>query len=156
MKWILPLLLVMSLPSHSTPLSIQMTNGKFVTLTYEQMTQDLPSNSFKTKLPWYKEPKTYTGVLVTDLLRYLDEQNDDVDSVSFVALNDYAANSKMEYILKYEPIISYKKNNKRMKIRNKGPYWLVFNVDKYPEIDNDIFYTQMVWQIDEIIIHSKP
>ncbi|WP_295895263.1 hypothetical protein [uncultured Vibrio sp.] len=156
MKWIFPLLLLLSFNSHATPLVIRLADNSAVTLSYEQISKEIPTNSFKTKLPWYEEPNAFTGMLVTDLISYLGKQPSDVTNVSFIALNDYAASSTIEDILKYEPIIAYKMNKNKMKIRNKGPYWLVFNVDKYQEIDNDIFYTQMVWQIDEIIIHSKP
>ena len=78
---------------------------------------------------------------------------EDTLAVSFIALNDYAASTTIENILKYDPIVAYKMNGEKMKVRNKGPYWLVFNLDKYPEIDNTAFHSQMVWQIDEIKIH---
>ncbi|MEZ9231071.1 molybdopterin-dependent oxidoreductase [Vibrio amylolyticus] len=156
MKWIFPLLLFISFSSHATPLVIRLSDTSAVTLTYTKISKEIPSNSFKTELPWYEESNTYTGIRVTDLISYLGKQPSDVSAVSFIALNDYAASTTIDDILQYDPIIAYKMNEKKMKVRNKGPYWLVFNVDKYPEIDNDIFYTQMVWQIDEVIIHSKP
>ena len=80
----------------------------------------------------------------------------DTTSVSFIALNDYSASVTIENIMKYEPIIAYKMNGKKMKVRNKGPYWLVFNLDKFPEIDNTTFHSQMVWQIGKIMIHRSP
>ncbi|MEZ8824197.1 molybdopterin-dependent oxidoreductase [Vibrio amylolyticus] len=156
MKWIFPLLLLISFSSHATPLVIRLSDTSAVTLTYAQISKEIPSNSFKTELPWYEEPNTYTGIRVTDLISYLGKQPSDLSAMSFIALNDYAASTTINDILQYDPIIAYKMNEKKMKVRNKGPYWLVFNLDKYPEIDNDIFYTQMVWQIDEVIIHSKP
>ncbi|MGF1697093.1 hypothetical protein L4D20_17830 [Vibrio kyushuensis] len=156
MKWIFAILLFLSFSSQATPLVVRLADDTTVTLSFEQISQEIPASSFTTKLPWYKEAKSYTGVRITDLANYIDKQTDSIESVSFIALNDYAANTNIKDILEYDPIIAYMMDEKKMKIRNKGPYWLVFNVDKYPEIDNDVFYTQMVWQIDEVIIHSKP
>ncbi|MCK6264026.1 hypothetical protein KP803_12165 [Vibrio sp. ZSDE26] len=156
MKWIFSILLLLSFSSQATPLVIRLADDSSITLSYDQISQEIPANSFTTKLPWYKEPKSYKGMRVTDLMSYLDKETSSISAVSFIALNDYAATSNINDILKYEPIIAYMIDEKKMKVRNKGPYWLVFNVDKYPEIGNDVFYTQMVWQIDEVIIHSNP
>ncbi|OEF05356.1 hypothetical protein [Vibrio genomosp. F10] len=157
MKWIFSLILLLffSFSALATPLVIR-SDDAVVTLSYEQISQDIPVSSFSTKLPWFKQPKSYSGMRVIDLIDYLNKDSESIHSVSFIALNDYAANSNIDDILKYDPIIAYMMDEKKMKVRNKGPYWLVFNVDKYPEIANDVFYNQMVWQIDEVIIHSKP
>ena len=110
-----------------------------------------PQITFTTQLPWYPDANQFTGFRVSDLLQQLGVE--DTLAVSFIALNDYAASTTIENILKYDPIVAYKMNGEKMKVRNKGPYWLVFNLDKYPEIDNTAFHSQMVWQIDEIKIH---
>ncbi|EEX64516.1 hypothetical protein VCJ_003050 [Vibrio metoecus] len=83
-------------------------------------------------------------------------QQDQVSSVTFIALNDYAANISIADIEQYEPIVAYYLDGTEMKIRNKGPFWLVYNLDKNPKLNNPIYYTHMVWQISHILIHKKP
>ncbi|MCG9596202.1 molybdopterin-dependent oxidoreductase [Vibrio sp. Isolate25] len=150
---VLAFLLLVSLPTLGADLVVRFENSQPKTLAYEQLISQYPPTSFKTKLPWYPDANQFTGFRVSDMLANLVKE--ETMAVSFIALNDYAASTTIENIIKYDPIIAYKMNGKKMKVRNKGPYWLVFNLDKYPEIDNAAFHSQMVWQIDEIMIHQK-
>ncbi|MCG9781863.1 hypothetical protein L1D52_05805 [Vibrio brasiliensis] len=153
MRWCWSALLVslMSFQAFASQLVIRVADQQPVVLTHEEITTQLEAHSFATSLPWFEGKKEFTGFTITDLLAHLGI--DDAFSVSFIALNDYAASSQIKDIKQYQPIVAYQIDNKNMKVRNKGPYWLVFNLDQYPEIDNAVFHSQMVWQIDEILIH---
>ncbi len=35
------------------------------------------------------------------------------------------------------------------------PYWFVFDLKRYPALDNHIYYENMVWQISDIRFHDK-
>lgn len=154
MRWLLALLpLVLSFHSFSSELVIRMSDDSVRTLPHQEILSHLEESTFTTQLPWIDKPHTFSGIKVSTLLNYLDI--DDAFSVSFIALNDYAATSKIDDLIQYEPIIAYKINGKTMKVRNKGPYWLVYNLDKYPELDNAEFHSQMVWQIDELMVYKK-
>ncbi|NRF24237.1 molybdopterin-dependent oxidoreductase [Vibrio coralliilyticus] len=148
---VIAFVLLFSTPLFSAELVVRMENQQPKTLVYDQLVSQYPPITFTTQLPWYPEANQFTGFRVSDLLQQLGVE--DTLAVSFIALNDYAASTTIENILKYDPIVAYKMNGEKMKVRNKGPYWLVFNLDKYPEIDNTAFHSQMVWQIDEIKIH---
>lgn len=145
--------LLVSTTALSTELVVRFENEQPKTLVYEQLVSLYSPTSFTTKLPWYPDANQFTGFRVSDMLKQFGIE--DTLAVSFIALNDYAASTTIENIVKYDPIVAYKMNGKKMKVRNKGPYWLVFNLDKYPEIDNTVFHSQMVWQIDEIVIYQK-
>jgi hypothetical protein len=154
MKMILALLPVLiSLQAFSAQLVIRVGEAPPVTFTHEEIIAQLEPSTFTTSLPWYSEKKEFTGFKVSDLLSRL--QIDDAFSVSFIALNDYAASSTIADINKYQPIIAYQVDGQKMRVRDKGPYWMLFNVDKYPETNNAVFHSQMVWQIDEIMIHRR-
>ncbi|KFD79980.1 oxidoreductase molybdopterin binding domain protein [Vibrio paracholerae] len=114
----------------------------------------LPEVSFTTELPWIHGARRFTGFKVSDLLEYL--QQDQVNSVTFMALNNYAANISIADIQQYEPIVAYYMDGNEMKIRHKGPFWLVYNLNKNPKLKNSVYYTHMVWQISQILIHKKP
>ncbi|WP_428774157.1 hypothetical protein [Vibrio sp.] len=151
-KWGLSLAaLLFSSWGQSSELSVELPDGKVETLSMQTIEQALPKVSFTTSLPWFKEAKKYTGVPAEQLLKYYDIN--DASAMSFIALNDYAATTVIEDIENYHPVIVYKLDDQKMRIREKGPFWLVFNLDKYPQLNNELFYSQMVWQIDKIIIH---
>ncbi|GAL28475.1 hypothetical protein JCM19239_1551 [Vibrio variabilis] len=37
-----------------------------------------------------------------------------------------------------------------MSIRDKGPYWVIFPLSQYPEIDNTDYHSMMIWQLKEV------
>uniref|UniRef100_UPI004047AFD1 molybdopterin-dependent oxidoreductase n=1 Tax=Vibrio anguillarum TaxID=55601 RepID=UPI004047AFD1 len=154
MRWITALpLIFFSLFVHAASLTITLPNQDRVTYSLAQFAEILPRETFTTQLPWLPKENTFTGFKVIDLINHL--QVGQVSSVSFLAINDYAANIAIENLTRYEPIIAYHMNGDEMKIRNKGPFWLIYNLDKYPQIDNGIYYTQMVWQLEKLLIHGK-
>lgn len=148
---LLPLLI--SLQAFGAQLVLRVGEEPPVTMMHDEIVAQFEPSSFTTSLPWYPDKKEFTGFKVSDLLNQLEI--DDAFSVSFIALNDYAASSTIADINKYEPIIAYQVDGKNMRVRDKGPYWLLFNVDKYPETNTAVFHSQMVWQIDEIMIHRR-
>ncbi|ENM5881078.1 oxidoreductase [Vibrio metoecus] len=155
MRWMwLILTLLCSSFAYSSDISIQLANDPPEVFSLKQLSTDLPKVSFSTQLPWLQGEHQFTGFRVSDLLSYL--QQDQVSSVTFIALNDYAANISIADIEQYEPIVAYYLDGTEMKIRNKGPFWLVYNLDKNPKLNNPIYYTHMVWQISHILIHKKP
>ncbi|MEH0690240.1 hypothetical protein H4F05_01840 [Vibrio cholerae] len=153
MRRVLALFAALSVFSASaSSLVIRITDRDPITLSHEDIVANFEPTTFSTTLPWFDGKKTFTGFKVSSLVDYYRATN--TFSVSFVALNDYAASSRIEDILKYEPIVAYEMDGEKMKVRNKGPYWLVFNLSQFPEIDNAAFRSQMVWQIDEILVHT--
>lgn len=154
MKWIVALpLLCFSFLAHASHLTITLPNKQVVTYSLSELAETLPKDTFTTQLPWYPQANSFTGFKIIDLLNYLKVGQ--VSSVSFFAINDYAANISMEDLSRYEPIIAYHMNGYEMKIRNKGPFWLVYDLDKYPQINNEVYYTHMVWQLEKMTIIGK-
>lgn len=108
----------------------------------------LPQTSYQTFLPWIDGQSTFTGVTLPDLFNAYDLLLPDV--ITIKALNNYSSKIRKEDIKTYKPIIAYLRDGKVMKVRDKGPYWLIYSLSDYPEIDNSNYYPQMVWQIDSI------
>ncbi len=155
MKWLTALpLIFFSLFAHTASLTITLPNQERVTYSLAQLAENLPRETFTTSLPWLLQENRFTGFKVTDLITYLKVGQ--VSSVSFLAIDDYAANISIEDLTRYEPIIAYHMNGNEMKIRNKGPFWLIYNLGKYPKLlNNTIYHNQMVWQLKNLIILDK-
>ncbi|OLQ69486.1 oxidoreductase [Photobacterium proteolyticum] len=117
-----------------------------VTLNRSEL-EKLPQTTLTTHLPWIKGQAEFEGVKLTTLLRAYQLKP---TQVLMSALNDYSASSSWKHISKYEPIIAIKKNNQYLKIRDYGPYWLVFSIDKYPELGQRKNLAKMVWQLETI------
>ncbi|HGS4987234.1 TPA: molybdopterin-dependent oxidoreductase [Vibrio cholerae] len=155
MRWILLILtLWCSSFALASNITIQIADAPPKVFSLQELATELPAVSVTTELPWIHGSHRFTGFKVSDLLEYL--QQDHVKSVTFMALNDYAANISIADIQYYEPIVAYYMDGDEMKIRHKGPFWLVYNLDQNPKLKNSVYYTHMVWQISQILIHKKP
>ncbi|NVD08864.1 hypothetical protein FCU94_18610 [Vibrio sp. JPW-9-11-11] len=138
---------------YSQDLVIRIDQQPPITLTHQSIVEQFSATEFTTQLPWFDRSHHFSGFKVSELLDYLDIDN--VSAVSFIALNDYGATTIIEDVQRYQPIVAYQMDHKNIRVRHKGPYWLVFNLDRYPSIDNATYHSQMVWQIDEILIHKS-
>jgi len=145
------LLFLLSSPfTKAGNLTIELANGDSVSVSYEELVA-MPSQTFTTHLPWYEGVNTFTGVRLENLLLHYTSEGVP-DQVNVRALNDYAIDISGEDISAYHPILTYLKNGERMKVRDKGPYWLIYSLEDYPEIDKSQYHAQMVWQVESIKI----
>ncbi len=151
MKWILllPLILISTVAS-AFDLTINIPGREPIVMSMEQLKSELPSTQFTTELPWLPEGETATfrGFTMFDLIAHLKLTN--IKSATFIALNDYKASAPYSDLEKYKPLVAYSMNGEPMKIRDKGPFWFLYDLTKYPEVDIPDYHTQMVWQIKEI------
>ncbi|CAE6934424.1 hypothetical protein ACOMICROBIO_GDFFDHBD_02815 [Vibrio sp. B1REV9] len=109
-----------------------------------------PATTYHTSLPWLERPEKFMGVKLSTLL--VNAYGEVPNTVELRALNDYHAYLSKQDILKYQPIVAYKQNDHYIKIRHKGPYWLIYPLAEYPEINISHYHSQMVWQLSRIKI----
>jgi len=148
-------LLLISTFASAFDLTVRVPDQAPVVLSMHQLKSELPVVSFSTSTPWAdnEQTSTFTGFTMVDLLSYLNIK--DVASVSFIALNDYSASTSIDDLKRYKPIVAYAVNGEPMRVRDKGPFWFIYNMSKYPQTDTPEYHTQMVWQLKEISIKYK-
>jgi hypothetical protein len=106
----------------------------------------LPAVEITTATPWTGQAR-FAGPLLTEVLRTLDAR---ASKVSLIALDDYKVDLSIADILKYQPIIAIRMNDKPIPPRERGPFWLMFPFDNHAELRNDAWYFRAIWQIDRI------
>lgn len=111
------------------------------------MVDALPEHSVKATTPWYKESQTFSGPLLKDVL---DAVGATGKKLKMVALNDYAVEVPVSDVAKYRPVLARKINGKVLGIRDKGPLFLMYPFDDFPEIRNDVYYARCIWQLNRI------
>lgn len=115
--------------------------------------QSLPKTSYTTELPWSKGESEFTGVKLSTLLIHV--YGDIPAQIDISGLNNYHALVTRPDIVKYQPILAYQKDQHYLKIRDKGPYWVVYPLNLYPELNRSAYHAQMVWQVNEIKLVKK-
>ncbi|MEG1211270.1 MAG: molybdopterin-dependent oxidoreductase [Leclercia sp.] len=105
--------------------------------------------SFETTSPWYNGRTTFTGVPLRKLMDYVGAKG---SVAKVVALNDYTTVIPLSDFNKYNVILALKVNGEYMRVRDKGPLFIVYPYDSMPELNNKVFYSRSAWQVSKINI----
>ena len=96
--------------------------------------------SFQTASPWYNGRTTFTGIPMKTLMAYVGAKG---SVVKVSALNDYTT---------VIPLLALKINGQYMRVRDKGPLFIVYPYDSEPELNNQVFYSRSAWQVSKMSI----
>ena len=113
------------------------------------MIEALGTVSFTTKTPWYKDPVTFTGVPMSELLETVGAKG---TSLTVTALNDYATDIPVEDFKTHPVILATKRDGNYMPVRDKGPLFIVYNYDSNGELQHQRFYSRSVWQVARMVV----
>lgn len=105
--------------------------------------------SFQTTSPWYDGRTTFTGIPLQKLMDYVGAKG---SVVKVTALNDYTTEIPLSDFKKYNVILALKINGEYMRIRDKGPLFVVYPYDSIPELNNQIYYSRSAWQVSRMNI----
>ncbi|WP_150525853.1 oxidoreductase [Roseibium sediminis] len=106
--------------------------------------------TIETSTPWISGRTRFEGPLLLDVL---DLTGGCGEELEVIALNGFRARIPVSDIHNYKPILALKENGRFMKVRNRGPLFIVFPFDDYPSINNEIYFSRSVWQVREIHVH---
>jgi hypothetical protein len=106
---------------------------------------------FTTSTEWTDGPVEFEGVLLKDLLSVLHADKD-ADKLVLRALNDYISSMPISDADDYPVMLALKENGQYMSVRDRGPLWVVYPQDTYPEVGRREFLSRWVWQLAEITV----
>ena len=95
--------------------------------------------------PWLKETFTYTGVLMSDLLKYAGTFHT-AQSVHMVALDDYQVDIPIADIKKWPILLATRVNGEYMSVDNYGPTRVIYPYGSHsidPTSHNDLW----IWSL---------
>ncbi|WP_157953545.1 molybdopterin-dependent oxidoreductase [Zobellella maritima] len=105
--------------------------------------------TLRTRTPWSEGVQTFTGVPISRLLTSLGAQGRNVEAR---ALNNYKTELSWDELARYPVIIAYKRNGNYMRIRDKGPLWIIYPLDDYPELRSLDTDSKMIWQLRRLTV----
>ncbi|WP_432455914.1 MULTISPECIES: molybdopterin-binding oxidoreductase [unclassified Agarivorans] len=114
-----------------------------------KMLQDLPQYSIVTRNPWVESRHHYRGPRVADILELVGAES---TRLIMVALNDYEVEIDFSDISQFDPILAWSDNEHLMRVREKGPLWLMLPIDQHPELLQMPYNDFMIWQLRKIIV----
>lgn len=109
----------------------------------------LPQQTVTTHTPWHDGAVSFSGPRLWDLLEPLKPTG---KTLRVTALNDYSVHVPLSDLQRYQPVLAWQLNGKALSVRNKGPLFLIYPFDAYPELHNPLYYGRAIWQIKMITI----
>ncbi|MEH6470450.1 MAG: molybdopterin-dependent oxidoreductase [Halopseudomonas sp.] len=113
------------------------------------MLQALPQHHFTTTTPWTEGAHRYDGVLLKDLLAAVGARG---SQLTLYALNDYHATIQLAPLRDYPILVAMKADGRPMRVRDKGPLWLLYPMSDFPQLDSKKHHVGMVWQLNGMVV----
>ncbi|MBR9884981.1 MAG: hypothetical protein GYB21_15585 [Oceanospirillales bacterium] len=87
---------------------------------------------------------------MSDLLEYVGSNS---QSAEVMALNDYHATLDIRELAAVPVLVAIKNNGSYMRVRDKGPLWIVYPFEDLPLADQSRHQANQVWQLRRIELH---
>ena len=113
------------------------------------MLHALGTRALSVTTSWTDGTQEFSGVLMRHLMAAVGATGKMVEAV---ALNDYTYGIEIEDFSLYPVIVATKLNGKILKIRDKGPLWIVYPLDTFDEEQKEVIERRMVWQLRQLIV----
>ncbi len=113
------------------------------------MLEALGVETVVTHTAWTTGPQTFEGVPVKAVLEAVGAEG---TTAHCVALNDYTVDVPLSEFSEYPALMALKMNGSYIRVRDKGPVWIVFPVDDFPELDRPEIWRHWIWQLKRMEI----
>ena len=113
------------------------------------MLEALGVTEIKQHTPWTDGEQTFSGVLGSKILDAVGARG-----VTIVAraVNDYEVEIPVSDLRKYPILFAMKQGGRYMRLRDKGPLWVIYPFEIYPELDTAETREKWIWQLSTIKI----
>lgn len=113
------------------------------------MLEALGMQKIVTTNPFETGTHTFEGILISDILKAVVANG---SNLSAVAYDGYSVVIPIEDVVNYPVMLAMVWNGKAMKIRNRGPLWVIYPIGKYPELQNQKYSARSVWQLKTLTV----
>lgn len=128
---------------------ISLTNSAGVAEFDAAMLDALPVSQIVTATPWQQEPATFSGPSLQALLHAVGAQG---QTLRMLALDDYAVHIPLGHAAQFSPVLSRRINGLVLKVRDRGPLFMIYPFDAIPAVKNEEFYKRSIWHLTRIVV----
>ncbi|WP_409522478.1 hypothetical protein [Nitrincola sp. MINF-07-Sa-05] len=113
----------------------------------QQMLERLEQHEVQTGTPWTDKVMTFSGPLGSALMEAVGAEG---STLRVTAINEYSAEVPVSDFAEFPVILALKADDQYLRVRDKGPLFIIYPFDSHPELNNEVYYTRSVWQIKAI------
>ena len=128
---------------------IQNTNAGGTAEFDRSQLEALHSAVIETSTPWTEGVQKFEGFPIKALF---DAVGATGNSVRATAINDYAVTIPMDALVESGGFVAIRHNGEPMKIRDRGPLWIIFPYDTDARLTGDDFLNWSIWQLKSLEI----
>lgn len=99
--------------------------------------------------PWLDEQITYTGILMSDLLKVAGTSTS-ATTVNIHALDQYQVDIPITELEEWPILLATQSNGQYMPIEHNGPIRIIYPYDSYPKLS--VAKNMSIWNIDRITV----
>ncbi|MGU3496080.1 hypothetical protein ACLBXM_18720 [Xanthobacteraceae bacterium A53D] len=104
----------------------------------------LPQSKILTRTPWTHGVQDFTGPSIAELARLGPFP---VREVRAYSLGDWSATIPLSDWQRQTVILASRLNGATMRVRDKGPYWIMYPIDGRRDLDAQMYQARMIWQV---------
>ncbi|EPJ43935.1 MAG: hypothetical protein OFPII_38710 [Osedax symbiont Rs1] len=113
------------------------------------MLMALKQTAIITETPWTEGLNEFQGPLISEVLALVGASG---NTLNATALNGYKVVIPLEEVRKNKLLFALKKNNLLLRVRTRGPIWVILPWTDQPSLMNNLHYTRAIWQLRSIVI----
>jgi hypothetical protein len=102
-----------------------------------------------TSSTWTDGVAEFEGVLASKLLDAVGAKG---ATVTAIAANDYQIDLSIDELRRYPILFAMKLNGNKLQMRDKGPLWVIYPRDQFPELAGEKHNHKWIWQIKTLIV----
>lgn len=126
---------------------IEQTNDGPLARFDRALLESMGTASFTTSTPWYDHPMLFEGVPLDRIMRAVGAKG---ETIRAVALDDYATDVPIADFATYGTLLALKRDGRYMSVSERGPCFIIYPFDRFPELRNPKYYSRAVWQVATI------
>ena len=127
--------------------NISVTNAKNEAQFDIALLESLGEATLVTSTPWTDGLVRFEGVWARDLLDAVGAAGDQVIAL---ALNDFRAEIPWDDLASRNVLLALKMNGTYMRVRDKGPIWIIYPPSRNGEFQDMATRSKMVWQLTRL------
>jgi hypothetical protein len=126
---------------------IAVTNGDARARFDLAMLEAIGVSRISTSTAWTNGRQDFEGVSLKALLERVGAFGERIEAV---ALNDYKVEIPVSDFTRWPVILAWSQNGQLMRVRDKGPLWIIYPQDDFPALNNKETQGKWAWQVKEI------
>lgn len=128
---------------------INVMNGNGFAAFDRNMLNSLGVQSITTENPFEKGMHSFEGVLIRDILSATKAEG---TVLRATGLDGYTVQIPIEDVQKYPVMLAMVWNGEVMRVRNRGPLWVIYPLSDYPELIEQKYSARSVWQLKKLTV----